>query len=231
MPRLGPGRHGRQPMVRHQPGPGHGSADSEHGHGHAHLPAGARGHRGGLRLAGRGADGLRRGRGAGPFRPLAAAGKPGRRRPPALWRDCRCRSAGPIPGQSPEPRLRRACQGRRQAGFLAAVRHLLRLRLHHQRACRDASDRALQRSRAGRSPGRKPARRDGLLRPLRDDLLRLAHGPSGPAQAPLRLLRAPGPVADLPALRRLLALWPVLFRRLLWAGLDRDRPADGAPRQ
>ena len=84
--------------------------------------------------------------------------------------------------------------------LLVSLRHLLRLRLHHQRAGRHPSDRVLRRHGHSAGPGGRAARHDGRVRPDRHDAVGLAHRPLRSAQAARDLLRHPRPVADLPAL-------------------------------
>ena len=111
-----------------------------------------------------------------------------------------------------------AAQGRRHARVLVSVRHLLRLRLHHQRPGRHASDRLLRRHGHPGGAGGRPARADGRVRPDRHHAVGLADRPLRPAQAARRLLRHARPVADLSAAFRLLGDSLTLFAVLY--GLD-----------
>ena len=114
----------------------------------------------------------------------------------------------------------------RRADLLDAVRHVLRLRLQHQRADPDPFRHAVPRLRpCGRDRGER-ARHDGLLRFLRHHRVGLAVRPLRSALAVVLVLRLARAVAALSAVHRFHLLRPVVVRSVLRPRLDRDRAAD-----
>ena len=163
-------------------------------------------------------------------RRAAADARPAeRRRSAALWRNHsraaarrRCR-----PGLAFAVAAHRAAGRRARADLLGAVRHVLRLRLQHQRPDPDPFRHAVPRLRARRHDGGERAGDDGLFRFLRHHRLGLAVRPLRSALAAVLVLRPARPVAALSAVHRFHLLRPVAVRGVLRPRLDRDRAADG----
>ena len=93
------------------------------------------------------------------------------------------------------PLFRGAGRSRVHARLHDHVRNLLRVRVVDQRPDPDAFHFILRRLWRGGGRGRRRPRRDGRMRYLRDDRLGLAFRSREPWEAPLLLLRIPGPFA------------------------------------
>ena len=114
-----------------------------------------------------------------------------------------------------------------RADLLGAVRHLLRLRLQHQRPDPDPFHHAVPRLRLAAGGRGERACHDGRVRFRRHHRLRLAVRPLRQSLAVVLVLRAARAVAALSAVHRFHVLRPVAVRGVLRPRLDRDRAADG----
>ena len=141
------GRHGRESLVQRPSRTGDGPADRQRRDRHAGVPA-CPGRAGFLRRLDPRGLGRGRGRGGPGAAGLVAGAGPARAgRTGALRQRSRLAAgAGRAAHRHDRRHLRCTGPGRAHAHVLVPVRHVLHLRLHHQRPGRHAPDRALRRS-------------------------------------------------------------------------------------